>query len=156
MRAMSTTAWKTSQLTALHFRNLMLELWDRCRIRERIEWMGCVQGMTVTTKATRAKSNASSCRGYSNGVLGGKLVLKRGSHTEVGLTVRYPKGGVIQTATRASCLLVHDTTEDMAILVTMSLELRVGRQCQSSCDEGDGRQVMREKVDLHDQAACRM
>ena len=72
----------------------------------------------------------------------------------MGLTVGCPKGVVIQTATRASCLLVHDTTEDMAIMVTMSLELRVGRQCQSSCDEGDGGQVIREEIELHDQPVC--
>ena len=134
----------------------MLELWDRCRICKRIEGLGCVQWMTVTTKATRVKSNASSRGGYSNGVLEGKSVLKLSSHSEVGLTVCCPEGFVVQTATRASCLLVHDTTEDMAILVTMSQELRVGCQCQSSCDEGDGGQVIRKEFDLHDQPACGM
>ena len=118
--------------------------------------MGCVPGMTVPTKATRAKSNASSRMGYSNGVLRGKLVRKPSSHSEEGLTVRCPKGGIIQTATRASCLLVHNTTEDIAVLVTMSLELRVGCQYQSSCGDGDGGQVTREEIDLHDQPACRM
>ena len=49
---------------------------------------------------------------------------------------------------------MHDTTQDMAILVTMSLELRVDRQCQSSCDEEDGCQVNREDFDLHDQTFC--
>ena len=118
--------------------------------------LGCVQGMTVTTKATRVKSNAGGRGVYSNRVLGGKSVLKPSSHSEVGLTVRCPKGLVVQTATRASCLLVHDTTEDVAILVTMSLELCVGCQCQSSCEEGDGGQVIREEVDLHDQRFCRI
>ena len=132
----------------------MLELWDRCRICKTIEGLGCIQGMAVTTKATRVKSNASSRGGYSNGVLGGKSVLKPSSHSEVGLTVRCPNGVVIQTATRASCLLVHDTTQDMAILMTMSLELRVDRQCQSSCDEEDGCQVIREDFGLHDQTFC--
>ena len=132
----------------------MLELWDRCRICKRIIGLGCVQWMTVTTKATRFKSNASGRGGYSNGVLRGKSVLKPSSHSKVGLTVRCSKGFVIQTATRASCLLVQDTTEDMAILVTMSLELCVGCQCQSSCEKGDGGQVIREEVDLHDQPVC--
>lgn len=40
------------------------------------------------------------------------------------------------------------------MLVTMSLELRVGGQGQSSCDERDDSQAVREERVLHNWPAC--
>ena len=49
---------------------------------------------------------------------------------------------------------MHDTTKDIAMLMTMGLELRVGGQCQSSCDERDDCQAVREELVLHGRLAC--